>query len=204
MGPIEKRRRRDARAREGLIGGLHAGEQHRRRLPSRRRRENAGNRNGVGSLDGLVPDANGAVRALGKTLAQRLVCVLGSDGDDDDFDGLGGRLLDLDRLLEREIVPLVQIAQQKLLIDVAAVRADGEVLVERGDLLDGDQDLHASAVSARGAGTASRMSSINSFTTNFPSLPVVLSASSNMVRSFGQLTTYTSSPGIAAASRIRF
>ena len=38
------------------------------------------------------------------------------------------------------------------------------------------------------------MSSISSLTTNFPSLPLVFSASSNIVKSFGQLTTNTSMP----------
>ena len=74
-------------------------------------------------------------------------------------------------------------------VDVAAVIAEFEGFVEGGHLLDGNQNFHWGTSSGSRAGTASRMSSINSFTTNLPSLPVVFSASSNMVRSLGQLTT---------------
>ncbi len=107
----------------------------------------------------------------------------------DHFHRLGGRLLDLDGLLQGEVVPFVQIANEKIRVDIAPVVADLEVLVECRDLLDGYQNLHAGTSSARRAGMASRISSMSSLTTNLPSLPVVLSASSNMVRSFGQLTT---------------
>ena len=149
----------------------------------------------------VIPDADRAIRALGEAFAQRFVDFLGRNGHDDDFDRFARGFLDLDGFFQGVIVPLVQVADEKFLIHVPSVRADLEVLVERGDLLDGHQNLHAGTASVlRAAGIASRMSSINSLTTNFPSLPVVLSASSNIVRSFGQLTTYTSRPGIAAAS----
>src|ERR1700676_3871593 len=187
-----------------MVGGLHAGKQHIRRLALGHRRQNARDGNGIGVFNGACPPAHRAIRSLRQALAQRLIDLLGAHRDRDYFHRFSGGLFDLDGLLQGEVVPFVQIADEKLRVDIAPVVADLEILVERRDLLDRHQNLHAGSASARRAGTASRMSSKSSLTTNLPSLPVVLSASSNIVRSFGQLTTYISSPGIAAASFIRF
>src|SRR6202030_3324725 len=181
-----------------------AGKQHLRCLTLGHRRQHARDGDGIGALDCRIPHPDRAVRALRQALAQRLVDLVGAYGDRDDLNRCGGALFDLDRLFQGEVIPFVQVTDEKIRVDIAPVLADREIFIERRDLLDGDQNLHAGTSSARCAGMASRMSSMSSLTTNLPSLPVVLTASSNMVRSFGQLTTYTSSPGIAAASFIRF
>src|SRR5580698_5089863 len=192
--PIQQRGGCDASRCKRVIRRLHAREQHVGRLTSRDGRNEPRNGNRVGTLDGVVPHAYSPVRAFRQALAECFVGIVRSDTDRHDFDRSRRRLLDLHRLLEREIIPFIQVANEKIGLHVLTVGADFEVLVQRGHLLDGYEDFHAvglilTAVSTWLCGSASRTSSMSSFTTNLPSLPVVLSASSNMVRSFGQLTT---------------
>lgn len=114
-----------------MIRGLHAREQHVRGFPLGDGGQHAGDRDRIGTRRRLVPRADGAIGALGQAFAQDFVGLIGADGYHDHFDGTGGCLLDPDRFFQREIIPLVKIPDEEIRIDLAAVRGNDKIFVQR-------------------------------------------------------------------------
>ena len=128
------------------IGGLHAAQHEVRRLALDRGGEHPRHRERVGVLQRLVPDTRGAIGAPGQAAEQRLLGLLVAHRDHHDFTVAAGLVAQLQRRLERERVPLVEIQLEEVRVDARAVVEQLELVVERRHLLHRDDDLHAGPV----------------------------------------------------------
>src|SRR5262249_8020946 len=122
------------------------------------RLEQAGDGQRIGLGQGLVPDPDRPIGALREAFPQALLGLLVADRDDDDL-ALAAALAQAQRLLEGNVVPLVQRPLQVGRFDVAVVVAELELVAERRNLLDGNYDLHRSSL-GRGAMARCRAVSI--------------------------------------------
>jgi hypothetical protein len=92
----------------------------------------------------LALDPDRAIGAHRKTATNRLLGVLVPDRDYDDL-ALTGAIPDLESLLGREAVPLVEGEVEEVRVDIPLVVGEFDLVAEGRHLLDADDDLHASS-----------------------------------------------------------
>ena len=145
-GQVEQLGERRARRRLDGVARLHAGEDEVGALAPHdvRQRPRDGDRVGAGEL--VRPDPHAAVGAHGERAAHRVLGVLVSDGDRDDLT-VAGRVAELERLLRRVRVPLVERVVEVVGIDVPLVVGELDFVPERPYLLDADDDLQTASAS---------------------------------------------------------
>jgi len=93
----------------------------------------------VDALEGVVPDADGAVGTLCEGLADGLFALFRTDGSGDDFVG-DAVFLELDGLFDRVVVPLIEIGTEVLVSDFGSL--DFELVFDGRYLFDRNENFH--------------------------------------------------------------
>ena len=142
MGPAQSCRETHTGLRIGAIGRQRADKDHVRLLFLHDFRKNLNDRGGTGIFERIVPNANASFSALRQAAAQDVLRVVGAHRHRNNLDAVS-RFHDLKRRLVGIVVPLIRLEVQKVGIDILAVVAKLEVLVDHTDLLHRYQDLHS-------------------------------------------------------------
>ncbi len=119
---------------------LRAGEDQVERLASDRRGESARGRHRVAQRERRIVQVGGAIGAQGERLAQRLAHALGAEAEHHHL--AAALLADLERLLERALVALVDDEREVLFLDPGPLLVEAQASLGVGHLLDADRDLH--------------------------------------------------------------
>ena len=133
--------RRPGRGLHG-VARLDAAEDEVRALRAHDLRQGPRDRDRIGAGEVVGPDADAAIGAHGERPAHGVLGVLVADGDGDDLAVTGG-LAEAQGLLGRVRVPLVEGVVEVVGVDVTLVVGELDLVSQRPDLLDADDDLHA-------------------------------------------------------------